>query len=147
MVERTNYNDVLKLEPQTLHIVEYENSDYVEPTQLTSIAPETCVTEIKYKTMICGSCKRIPTEAVVCKEDDCEQYFCSPCVLHIYKLNGPCPMPDCQKTLLLKKPGRIQVELYKDMRFKCANCDSLYTYNDHSAHKAYCLLRAQQCIF
>ena len=97
--------------------------------------------------MICGSCKRIPTEAVMCKEDDCEQYFCSPCVLHIAKLNGPCPMPDCQKTLYLKKPGKIAAEGYKEMRFKCADCDSLYTYNDHSGHKAYCLLRAHQCIF
>ena len=58
-------------------------NDHVNPNELTSIAPETCTTEVAVATMKCGICKRIPTDPVM--DENCEQNYCRQCVAHLEK--------------------------------------------------------------
>ena len=92
MVEQNNQDD-LKIEPQTLQLIENHISEYVDPKQLTSIATETRTTEMSDESLKCGTCNRIPVEPVL--DDNCDQYFCRPCIGNLEKQNGPCPMPEC----------------------------------------------------
>ena len=91
MVEQSGANNELKLEPQTLQQIDQQVDEYVDPTQLTSINPETCVKELADRMIICYICKRLPVEPTT--DENCEHFFCKPCIGS--QPNQICPVPKC----------------------------------------------------
>jgi len=83
MVEKTASE--LKLDPQELRLIESQVDDHIDKKELNSIAPETSLTPItdEKESLLCGKCHKVPVNPV--QEENCEQYFCIPCLEPLQK--------------------------------------------------------------
>ena len=69
MVDLNIENDLL-LEQQTLQLIFSQVTEHVDPSQLTSISAESCVTGVSVPTMVCYVCSRLPVDPVM--DENCE---------------------------------------------------------------------------
>ena len=113
MVEKSGVKE-LKLEPQTLQQIDSQVSEHVDPAQLTSIAPETCVEKLADPNIICFICKRLPVEPTL--DENCESFFCKPCIAK--QVDKTCPVSTCQKHFKEGKILKMIANMYQAVSLK-----------------------------